>query len=394
MEGPSPVSALIHAATMVTAGVFLSVRLASVFEQSTVAPTLCSALSSITVMFAACTSLYQNDVKRIIAFSTCSQLGYMIMAVGASHYQIAMGHLFTHAVFKAALFLLAGALIHAFANDQDLRLEGGAAKDLTFSYAGVFVASYALGGLPFLSGFYSKDAVLECAWATHTTAGTCAYICGIVGAFFTAFYSTRLIAAGYSTLVRMFRREAEHTSDAPSQMFSTLVVAVFLSTWIGYATAEKFSPLMPALISNSNGILPRHFDVLDIEHIPLFIKVLPTIISNLGLVVGVFYYYYGAPNRYLVKSKQVFFHFISNKWTIDSVYREELGRPGLKVGTKWLYNKVERGLFERVGPTSLSKVFRKLAGYTSRAFEGDVHKGLSGMLIGTLILFLIALIVK
>jgi len=193
MEGPTPVSALIHAATMVTAGVFLLARCSPLFEYSSTALGVVTCMGAMTAFFAATTALVQNDLKRVIAYSTCSQLGYMVFACGISNYNVGVFHLANHAFFKALLFLSAGSVIHALGDEQDMRKMGGLAKLIPFTYAMMFIGSLALMGFPFLTGFYSKDAILELAFGTFTVSSHFAYWLGTVAACFTAFYSMRLL---------------------------------------------------------------------------------------------------------------------------------------------------------------------------------------------------------
>jgi len=192
MEGPTPVSALIHAATMVTAGVFLVCRCSYLFEQSPFVLSIVTLVGAMTAFFAATTGLFQNDMKKVIAYSTCSQLGYMVFACGLSSYDVGMFHLSNHAFFKALLFLGAGAVIHAVSDEQDMRKMGGLKNLLPFTYSVILIGSLALVGFPFLAGFYSKDIILEVSGSTYTTVGLFSYVLGIIAAFCTSFYSTRL----------------------------------------------------------------------------------------------------------------------------------------------------------------------------------------------------------
>jgi NADH-ubiquinone oxidoreductase chain 5 len=193
MEGPTPVSALIHAATLVTAGVFLVIRSSSLFENSQTMLVIVSIFGSLTAFFAASVGLVQNDLKRVIAYSTCSQLGYMVFACGLSHYSVALFHLANHALFKALLFLSAGCIIHGISDEQDLRKMGGLVKFLPLSYVMILIGSLALVGWPFLTGFYSKDAILEIALVVPTQVGNFSHWLGCIAAFFTSFYSFRLV---------------------------------------------------------------------------------------------------------------------------------------------------------------------------------------------------------
>jgi NADH-ubiquinone oxidoreductase chain 5 len=189
MEGPTPVSALIHAATLVTAGIFLIIRCSMIFEQSLPILFFITIVGSLTAFFASSVGLVQNDLKRVIAYSTCSQLGYMIFACGLSHYSVALFHLANHALFKALLFLSAGCVIHGFSDEQDLRKMGGLIQFFPVSYIMILVGSLALTGIPFLTGFYSKDTILEVALSRYSLMGNFAYFFGCSAAFFTSFYS-------------------------------------------------------------------------------------------------------------------------------------------------------------------------------------------------------------
>jgi len=193
MEGPTPVSALIHAATMVTAGVFLVVRCSPIYEYSDLALNIITIVGMSTAFFAATVALVQNDIKKIIAYSTCSQLGYMFFATGVGAYNVAMFHLFTHAFFKALLFLGSGSVIHAFKDEQNINNMGGVWKKLPYTYSLMIIGTLALTGFPFLSGFYSKDAIIEFAYLRGNTTGYYAAGIGIFTAFLTSIYSWRLI---------------------------------------------------------------------------------------------------------------------------------------------------------------------------------------------------------
>jgi len=215
MEGPTPVSALIHAATMVTAGVFMIARCSPLFEQAPQTLILVTVTGALTAFFAATTGVVQNDLKRVIAYSTCSQLGYMVFACGISQYAVGVFHLMNHAFFKALLFLSAGAVIHALADEQDMRKMGGTIKVLPFTYSMMFIGSLALIGFPFLTGFYSKDVILEVAYAKYTVAGTFTYWLGAVSALFTSYYSFRLLFLTFIGPVNSLKDSLKHVHDAP-----------------------------------------------------------------------------------------------------------------------------------------------------------------------------------
>ena len=240
MEGPTPLSALIHAATMVTAGVFLLVRCSPLFEYAPIALSLVTIIGAMTAFFAATTALVQNDLKRVIAYSTCSQLGYMVFACGVSNYAVSVFHLANHAFFKALLFLSAGSVIHALSDEQDMRKMGGIIKLIPFTYAMMFIGSLSLMGFPFLTGFYSKDAILELAYGTFTINSHFAHWLGTLSAFFTAFYSIRLIFLTFINTTNTYKASLKTIHDLPTIMGLPLLTLVFGSIFIGYLTKEMF----------------------------------------------------------------------------------------------------------------------------------------------------------
>jgi len=240
MEGPTPVSALIHAATMVTAGVFLIIRCSPMFECTVAILDLITVVGAVTTLMAATSGLFQNDLKKVIAYSTCSQLGYMIFICGLSGYNVSLFHLSTHAFFKALLFLSAGAVIHAVASEQDMRKFGGLARVLPYTYAAFFVGSIALMGVPFLSGFYSKDLILEIAGGTATTLAQYAYNVGLISAFFTAYYSFRLLLFTFYGNTRVARPHTEQTHELSRRMAAALFVLALGSVFLGICGRDLF----------------------------------------------------------------------------------------------------------------------------------------------------------
>lgn len=223
MEGPTPVSALIHAATLVTAGIFLVTRCSALFEASPQVLFIVGLIGSLTAIFAASVGLVQNDLKRVIAYSTCSQLGYMAFACGLSNYSVALFHLANHAIFKALLFLSAGCVIHGLMDEQDLRKMGSIISFFPLSYTSVLIGSLALVGFPFLTGFYSKDVILEIALAKSTMIGTFSFFLGCFAAFCTAFYSFRLIFLTFINQTNANKKNIEQAHDAPIRMTLPLI---------------------------------------------------------------------------------------------------------------------------------------------------------------------------
>jgi len=240
MEGPTPVSALIHAATMVTAGVFLLARCSPIFELSKFTLSFITIIGAITAFIAATTGLLQNDMKRVIAYSTCSQLGYMIFACGLSNYNVGVFHLANHAFFKALLFLGAGTVIHAVNDEQDFRKMGGLSKLIPLTYSLMFIGSLALMGFPFLSGFYSKDVILEVAYAKYTNYSHFAFWLGSFGAFFTSFYSIRLLFLVFLTDTNGFRPIIIKAHEGNFKLVFPLLVLAIPSMFIGFLSKDLF----------------------------------------------------------------------------------------------------------------------------------------------------------
>jgi len=238
MEGPTPVSALIHAATMVTAGVFLIARTSPLFEYTPSILNLVTIAGACTAFFAATVGLVQNDLKRVIAYSTCSQLGYMVFACGLSNYSVGIFHLVNHAFFKALLFLGAGSIIHAVADEQDMRKMGGLKNLIPFTYSMMIIGSLALIGFPFLAGFYSKDIILEVAYGKYTLEGHFSYILGSVGAFLTAFYSTRLIYLTFLSPPNGYKSVICAAYDSSYQISASLFFLAIPSILIGFYSKD------------------------------------------------------------------------------------------------------------------------------------------------------------
>ena len=286
MEGPTPVSALIHAATMVTAGVFLVVRCSPIFEYSQFAMNLVAIVGMITALFAASVALVQNDIKKIIAYSTCSQLGYMFFAAGVGAYHIAMFHLFTHAFFKALLFLGAGSVIHAFHEEQDISKMGGVWKKIPYTMILMLIGTLALTGFPFLSGFYSKDAIIEFAYLKDTSVGYYACSVGVLTAFLTAIYSWRLF---FKTFLGKYNNRSiplEKTHESPLVMIIPLIILAIGALFAGYFFKDLF-------IGNNSTFWNESILFLDfvkLENIPLWLIIITPTIITLAIPLSYFLY--------------------------------------------------------------------------------------------------------
>jgi NADH-ubiquinone oxidoreductase chain 5 len=240
MEGPTPVSALIHAATMVTAGVFLLIKSSVIFEFAPKILVFVTCIGALTAFFASTIGLVQNDIKKVIAYSTCSQLGYMVFACGLSNYPIALFHLSNHAFFKALLFLSAGAIIHSMSNEQDMRKYGGLINLLPYTSTMLLIGSLSLMGLPFLSGFYSKDLILEIAYSKYTVSGLVCYWLGVLTAFFTSIYSFRLFYLTFIYKTNSFKALIKKTHELPVNMYITLTILSICSIFCGYMIKDSF----------------------------------------------------------------------------------------------------------------------------------------------------------
>ena len=356
MEGPTPVSALIHAATMVTAGVFLIIRCSYFFEFSPNILSLIVFIGSLTSFFAASTGLFQNDIKRIIAYSTCSQLGYMVFACGLSSYDLGIFHLANHAFFKALLFLGAGSVIHAMADEQDIRKMGGLRQLLPFSYSVMVIGSLALIGFPFLTGFYSKDAILEVAFAKSGVYGDFSYILGLLAAWCTSFYSTRLLFLVFlsepngSRIVTLNARESSWLMGLPLFFLSVITIT------LGFASRDLLIGFGTDFWGTSIFILPTHYSLLDIEFIPLNYKLLPLQASVSGIAFAYILHSIHLKHFYLLKRTQyfrAFYNFIAKKWYFDRFYNEVFVQSILFFGYHFTYKDIDRGLIEKVGPSGL-----------------------------------------
>jgi NADH-ubiquinone oxidoreductase chain 5 len=372
MEGPTPVSALIHAATLVTAGVFLLARCSPIFEfaQNTLAAV--TFFGAVTAFFASVTGLLQNDLKKVIAYSTCSQLGYMVFACGVSNYPVGIFHLVNHAFFKALLFLSAGSVIHGIFDEQDMRKMGGLRKILPFTYSMMIIGSFSLMGLPFLTGFYSKDLILEVAYAKFTPGSHFAFWLGTLSAFFTAFYSTRLAFLTFLCETNGFKPTIKNSKDSPFFISIPLGVLAFPSIFIGFLAKDMFVGVGSDFWSNALFIHPQNFNLFEADVIPQIFKLLPVILSFLGVFLS--FFIYSSKNRflYLVKISKfgiVLYTFLNRKWFFDKVYNEFVGQQVLFFAYFVSYKIVDKGIFEIFGPFGLSFFTSKNVARTLSLFQ-------------------------
>lgn len=376
MEGPTPVSALIHAATMVTAGVFLIIRTSFIYEFAPHTLEFITILGASTAFFASSVGLLQNDLKRVIAYSTCSQLGYMVFSCGLSDYAVGVFHLANHAFFKALLFLGAGAVIHAVNDEQDMRKMGGLKNLVPFTYAAMSVGSLALIGFPFLAGFYSKDMILELSYGKFTTYSHFSYFLGTFGAFLTAFYSTRLVCLTFLVKPNGYRSVIGFAKETFSYISIALGVLVIPSIFIGFYTKDMIVGVGSDFFGNAiyNNSFSLH--VFDAEFITFFYKILPVTLSLCGAALSFILYNFYSSVLFSLKTTVLgrkVYSFLNKKWFFDKIYNECVGQFFFKFGYSVSYKSIDRGAFEMIGPTGLSSVVLKTANQLHRLQTGSLY---------------------
>nr|YP_010394870.1 NADH dehydrogenase subunit 5 [Phytophthora plurivora]UXG55735.1 NADH dehydrogenase subunit 5 [Phytophthora plurivora]DAZ89307.1 TPA_asm: NADH dehydrogenase subunit 5 [Phytophthora plurivora] len=389
MEGPTPVSALIHAATMVTAGVYLTARCSPMFEYSIFSLKVITIIGASTAFFASTVGLVQNDFKKIVAYSTCSQLGYMFFACGLSNYPLAIFHLSNHAYFKALLFLCSGAVIHAMGDEQDIRKMGGLRRILPFTYIMFLIGSLSLMGFPFLTGFYSKDLILEVAFASFNETGHFAYWLGTIGAFFTAFYSTRLLFFAFLSETNAYKNIIKNAHDVPLEMGIPLGLLAFGSIFIGYISKDMFVGLGSNFWNNSIYINPLNNQMIDAEFLPTFFKLLPVILSFCGLFGAFYLYFFKFKFLYNLKISEYglyFYNFLNRKWYFDKIYYEFINQYILQIGYNVTYKMIDKGLIEICGPYGLTTIFAFLSQRIILLQTGYIYHYSLLILIGTIFL--------
>jgi NADH-quinone oxidoreductase subunit L len=353
MEGPTPVSALIHAATMVTAGVFLVARFSPVMDYAPGATAFITVIGASTALFAATIGCVQNDIKRVIAYSTCSQLGYMFVAAGVGAYQASIFHLLTHAFFKSLLFLAAGSVIHAFSGEQDMRRMGGIWKRIPLTYVTMWAGSLALAGVFPFAGYYSKDAIIEAAFAAHTGIGAYGFWCGLAAAFLTGFYSWRLIILTFHGQPRADAHAMAHVHESPPVMTAPLVVLAIGALLTGFLLHEQLlGPDWPHFWGHSIVVAPNNHVLAAMEHLPGWVGLAPTVVGLGGIVVAYLLYmaFPAVPAQLAARFRPVYL-FLLNKWYFDELYDATLVRPSLaaariawQVGDATLIDGVPNGL--------------------------------------------------
>nr|YP_009498166.1 NADH dehydrogenase subunit 5 [Lactifluus volemus]AWX52873.1 NADH dehydrogenase subunit 5 [Lactifluus volemus] len=375
MEGPTPVSALIHAATLVTAGLYLLLRSSPLLEYSSTALLVITLTGATTAFFAATCGLVQNDLKRIIAFSTISQLGYMVMAVGLSQYNVALMHVVNHAFFKALLFLGAGAVIHSFSDQQDVRRLGGLIKFLPFTYTAMLVGSLSLLATPWLTGFYSKDLIIELAYGQYSFSGTYAFILGSITAGLTAFYSFRLICLVFLSVPNGPKQSYLNAHEANNKVIIPLFLLALFSIFFGFILSDLFVGMASDFFSNAIFMKPNNISLIEAEFsLPLIIKLLPAFLSLFGASLAIFLYH-KSPIFIIDLTDNIIgqkiYTFFNGKYFFDIIYNNYIINKGLKSG--YTISKVlDRGIIEIVGPYGLSYIFTNTGKNISKLDTGVI----------------------
>jgi NADH-quinone oxidoreductase subunit L len=388
MEGPTPVSALIHAATMVTAGVFMVARLSPIFEHSQTALAVVVFVGAITAFFAATVALVQNDIKRVIAYSTCSQLGYMFVALGVGAYPVAIFHLFTHAFFKALLFLGAGSVIHAVSDEQDMRKMGGLARHIPVTYVLMLVGTVALTGFPLTAGYFSKDAVIEAAFAGENPVAGMAFVLLVVAAAFTSFYSWRLIFLTFHGKPRASGEVMAHVHDSPQVMLIPLYVLaagalfagiIFHGPFIG----ETFEAFWREAVAIGHG---EHAIMEAFHHVPTWVKFAPFVAMAGGFLVAWQMYIRrpGSAEKLAGEHESLYF-FLLNKWYFDEIFDRLLVRPAMLLG-RFLWKRGDGWLIDGFGPDGVSARVLDVTRNVVRLQTGYLYHYAFAMLLGVAVL--------
>lgn len=420
MEGPTPVSALIHAATMVTAGVFMVCRLSPMFEMSETATTVVTYVGLATALFAATVGLVQNDIKRVIAYSTCSQLGYMFFAAGVGAYGAAMFHLFTHAFFKALLFLGAGSVIHAMHHEQDMRYYGALRKEIPLTFWAMVLGTLAITGVGIIgifgfAGFYSKDAILESAFASGSTAGTVAFWIGAFAALLTSFYSWRLIFltffgkarwagsehiqhavhgdhhdhpdeehgdSSHSTATPVTGTAGYHPHESPLSMLVPLAVLSLGAVFAGFGFHHFFVDAEGGLEFWRGSLVFDEHLMHAAHEVPLWVKLTPGLVMLAGLLIAWNNYIRdpSAPDR-IVAATGPIHNFLMNKWYFDELYAAIFVRPALALG-RFFWKRGDQQTIDRFGPHGAAVAVGVGNRMTARLQSGYLNSYALVMLLG------------
>lgn len=369
MEGPTPVSALIHAATLVTAGVVLIIRCSYLFEHAPTTLCVVTLIGSLTAFFASTVGLVQNDLKRVIAYSTCSQLGYMVFICGLSHYSIGLFHLANHAFFKALLFLGAGSIIHGLCDEQDLRKMGGLIRNFPITNVVILIGSIALTGLPFFTGFYSKDVILEIAFSSYNIFGLFSFILGCLAASCTAFYSWRLFYLTFMNVPNSYKVYQQRAHEPSLLMLTPLFLLCIASVTVGYIGKEMFAGLGTPFFQSSIFVFFNPTN-LDSEFLNPLIKNLPLFLTLFGMFLSYILIY--CNNNEMIFLEWVlrlkmsifgrrFYKFLSKKWHFDQLLNELVGHRIMTFGYRISFQTLDKGVIEKYGSLGSSANLNRLS---------------------------------
>ena len=384
MEGPTPVSALIHAATMVTAGVFLVVRCSPIFEYSQFALNFVCIVGMATAFFTATIALVQNDIKKIIAYSTCSQLGYMFFAAGVGAYHVAMFHLFTHAFFKALLFLGSGSVIHSFDSEQDIRLMGGVWKQLPYTWIIMLIGTLALTGFPFLSGYYSKDAIIEFAYLKNSSIGFFAVFIGILTAVLTSIYSWRLLFKTFHGKYLNEKIKIKDIHESPVVMLVPLILLAVGAIGSGFLFKDLFIGHQSSIEFWKSSIL--FLNPISHNHIPMWLLLLTPILVIISIPIA--YHLFLKDRKFLdkfVDSHRQVYEFLLNKWYFDEIYEAVFVKPLKKLGL-FLWKSGDIKTIDQFGPDGFAKMVKFFSNKAVQFQNGYIYHYAFVMLVGFSIL--------
>ena len=386
MEGPTPVSALIHAATMVTAGIFLVARCSPLFEMSPSILSFITIIGASTAFFAATVALVQNDIKRIVAYSTCSQLGYMFVALGSGTYQIAIFHLFTHAFFKALLFLGSGSVIHAVSDEQDIRKMGGLYKLIPFTWVVMLIGTLGLTGAPLMSGYYSKDGIIEAAFVSQTEGNLYAFYLLVLSALLTSFYSWRLIFLTFNGKSNISTEIFSNIHESPKVMLFPLFILSIFTIFSGVYFVDYFMYHDYQYLWQSSIYLSENNHVIEsIHYVPKWVKYSPLVMMVIGLITAViFYLLYPKVPKFLSSKFNPLYKFLLNKWYFDEIYEFIFIRNISRIGN-FLSNFGDKRIIDGLGPDGISLRVMDIAKQMSRIQTGYIYHYAFAMLIGLML---------
>ena len=386
MEGPTPVSALIHAATMVTAGIFLVARCSPLFEMSPSILSFITIIGASTAFFAATVALVQNDIKRIVAYSTCSQLGYMFVALGSGAYQIAIFHLFTHAFFKALLFLGSGSVIHAVSDEQDIRKMGGLYKLIPFTWIVMLIGTLGLTGAPLMSGYYSKDGIIEAAFVSQTEGNLYAFYLLVLSALLTSFYSWRLIFLTFNGKSNIPTEIFSKIHESPKVMLFPLFILSIFTIFSGVYFVDYFMYHDYQYLWQSSIYLSENNHVIEsIHYVPKWVKYSPMVMMVIGLITAViFYLLYPKVPKFLSSQFNPVYKFLLNKWYFDEIYEFIFVRNISRIGN-FLSNFGDKRIIDGLGPDGISLRVMDIAKQISRIQTGYIYHYAFAMLIGLML---------